>query len=238
MLRVRKVFFDAVGTLLFPHPSPLEVYAAVGRDAGLHLPIEQLRARYQAAFRQEEERDRQQQWLTSEERERDRWRAIVAATLAGVPDVDACFERLWHHFAQPLAWQVPSEAEPLLITLHRLGYSLGLASNFDQRLFHVVQGQPALALLREAVIISSQVGFRKPSPRFFAALGPESLYVGDDISNDYEGAKSAGLPAILFDPQDRSPQIPHRILSLAELADPEKVMNRKPGYQPGCSRPG
>lgn len=228
MPRVRQIFFDAVGTLLFPDPSPLEVYAAVGRDAGLHLPIDQLRARYQAAVGQEEERDRQQQWLTSEERERDRWRAIVAATLSGVPDLDACFERLWHHFAQPQAWHVPSEVEPLLTTLHRQGFSLGLASNFDQRLIRVVQGHPAFALLRGAIIISSQVGFRKPSPRFFAALGPDSLYVGDDICNDYEGAKSAGLPAILFDPQDRAPHVPHRIRSLVELADFEKLMNPQP----------
>jgi len=98
-----------------------------------------------------------------------------------------------------------------------------MASNFDRRLRSVVAGVPALAPLQH-LIISSEVGWRKPAPQFFQALcrviglPPENiLYVGDDPTNDYQGAVAAGLESILFDPHGEHPEIPRRIASLTDL---------------------
>ena len=86
------------------------------------------------------------------------------------------------------------------------GFTLGLASNYDHRLRSVVAGLPELAPLRH-LAISSEIGWRKPAGEFFAAvcrmveLPPaQVLYVGDDPVNDYDGARAAGLAAVLFEP--------------------------------------
>ena len=62
--------------------------------------------RFVEAYRTQELIDRAAGWVTSEERERDRWRSIVAATLRGVPDPDACFRELFDHFAKPTSWRL------------------------------------------------------------------------------------------------------------------------------------
>jgi FMN phosphatase YigB (HAD superfamily) len=75
--------------------------------------------------------------------------------------------------------------------------------------------------------ISAEVGWKKPSPRFFARLcelaelEPEQvLLVGDDPDNDFAGARCFGLQALLFDPCERSTVLPEqRIRTLRELTN-------------------
>src|SRR5262249_22221547 len=106
------------------------------------------------------------------------------------------------------------------------GYTSGLASNYDKRLRSVVEGLPELKSV-EHLVISSEVGWRKPSAQFFAAicdavqLPPgKILHVGDDPANDYQGAVSCGLRAVLLDPEAKYPLTgATRIARLAELVE-------------------
>jgi putative hydrolase of the HAD superfamily len=223
---LRAVFFDAVGTLLFPEPSALGVYAETALRYGLALTPAQVRERFLAAYQREEERDAAAGWATSEERERQRWHRIVIATLAGVPDPEACYRHLFNHFAEPGAWRVAPGARTVLTALHARGLALGLGSNYDARLWSVLAGFPELALLGDRVLISAAIGVRKPGARFFREMSraagcdvPEVLFVGDDVANDYEGARAAGMSAVLLDPQGRHPTVPDRITALTELLE-------------------
>jgi FMN phosphatase YigB (HAD superfamily) len=45
--------------------------------------------------------------------------------------------------------------------------------------------------------------------------------VGDSVSEDFEGARSAGLAALLLDRRNACPEIADRILSLAQI--PERL---------------
>src|SRR5438034_1185952 len=107
---IKAVFFDAVGTLLFPMPSAPLIYSATALRAGLDIPHEVIRERFLAAYHVEETVDRAAGWATSEEREFARWRRIVTETLAGVPDPEACFRELFKYFSQPSAWTVNPDA--------------------------------------------------------------------------------------------------------------------------------
>jgi putative hydrolase of the HAD superfamily len=204
--RIKAIFFDAVGTLLHPEPSAAVVYADVGRRFGSNYNIDTMRGRFAAAFRSEEEADRTAGWSTSEERERRRWRTIVGNVLDDVSDADQCFAELYEHFARPAAWRLDPEAGRVIERLAPLRFRLGLASNYDQRLHTVAAGFPAFAALKH-IVVSSEVGWRKPARGFFEALcraarvpAEQILHVGDDPANDYEGATTAGLRAVLFDP--------------------------------------
>lgn len=201
---VQAIFFDAVGTLLFPDPSPATIYAEVGRRHGSRLTVNKIRDRFAAAFALEEAADLAAGLRTSEERERQRWRSIVAAVLDDVADPEACFRELYEHFARPAAWRVDPDAPDLLRRLRDQGYRLGVASNFDRRLREVVAGLPELAPLTW-LVISSEIGWRKPSQEFFAAVcrtadaTPQRiLLVGDDPVNDVQGALAASIHALMI----------------------------------------
>jgi putative hydrolase of the HAD superfamily len=216
---------DAVGTLLFPEPPAPVVYTDVARRHGLIVEPDDVSRRFVAAFRAEEEVDRLSGWVTDEARELARWRRIVADSLPGLPDHDACFRDLFDHFARPSAWRVNSDAVAVFDALRGKGIVLGLASNYDARLWSVANGHSVLEPLRERVVVSATVGHRKPSGKFFAeviravaCVDPvEVLLVGDDLGNDYEGARAAGLAAVLLDPRDRHTEVSHRIRTLGEL---------------------
>jgi len=220
----RAVFFDAVGTLLFPDPPAPAMYADVARAHGLTLSPADVRERFIAAYRAEEAADSEAGWVTSEERERKRWHRIVTETLAGVSDPQSCYEHLFQHFATPEAWKIAPDAADVFTALLDRGLTLGLGSNYDDRLWSVLAGFPELEPLRDRVLISSAVGVRKPGRAFFHAvaeaagyLPSQVLFVGDDLDNDYHGATAAGMPAVLLDPHGRHAEVRERIGRLADL---------------------
>lgn len=219
---IKAVFFDAVGTVLFPEPGVSATYTRLANRHGANLSEEIVRARLMPAYIKQEKIDGQNGWTTSEERERSRWSEIIAEVLPEA-DVDACFRDLWDHYSTPAAWSVPDHAGDVFSALAQRGLIVGLASNFDARLEPLSACYPALAPLRERLVISSVVGHRKPGKRFFdevirlAGVAPEAiLYVGDDQRNDYEGARQAGMEAVLLAPNGADPGI-RAIRSLNEL---------------------
>lgn len=221
------IAFDAVGTIIHPRPPAAEVYFNTARRFGSRLELNEISRRFSQVFRETERGD----WtaeasvrlVTSEAREKERWARIVATVLDDVPDTTACFAELFAHFACPEAWRCFEEVPAVLRGLKDAGYRIAIASNFDRRLHAVCDGIAALQKI-DARIISSEVGIRKPHPRFFAALvqsaacrPDEVLMVGDDFSNDIEGARSAGLDAVFLN--RRGPRGPGEISSLSELPD-------------------
>jgi putative hydrolase of the HAD superfamily len=221
---IRVVFLDAVGTLIHPEPPAPVVYAEIGRRFGSRLDTPTITARFAAAFARQEALDHAAGLRTSEEREVARWRAIVGEVLDDVSDPESCFQELYTHFAGAAAWRCEPGAHEVLSILVARGYEVGIASNFDHRLRGVAAGLPELRPARH-LVISSEVGWRKPAPAFFAAVcaavgrpPAEVLFVGDAFANDYEGARAAGLPVLLLDPRGRYPLPPEeRIRNLGEL---------------------
>jgi putative hydrolase of the HAD superfamily len=233
---VRVVVFDAVGTLIFPDPPAHVVYAQVGTRYGSQLNAESIRPRFAKAFRAQDEIDRRQGWRTSEERERSRWRHVVANVLTDVNDPDACFDALFDHFSKPEAWRCDPSAGSILADCAKNGLKLGLASNYDFRLRSVLAGTPDLGSI-QMVCISSEIGWRKPSPKFFEAICrsagvlPETvLFVGDDFENDIQGALQAGMRPVWLKP-DKSPLIPNsaqanQVPLIGRLIDLLPLMNQ------------
>jgi putative hydrolase of the HAD superfamily len=221
---LRAVFFDAVGTLINPIPSAGDVYYQIGQRFGSRLESGDVIHRFRTAFAVQEQEDARMGGRTSEQRELERWRAIVEACLPDVVDREACFQSLHEHFARPEAWAVEPGAGGVLAKLSDRGCCLGLCSNFDHRLRTVLAGLPELRSI-QWVVISSEVGWRKPAPAFYEAvtrnaqLPPELIMVvGDDRDNDYLGARQAGMQAVLFDPRQCQGQPGDRcIRGLGEL---------------------
>lgn len=198
---IRWVLFDAVGTLLYADPPVAEVYHAAAQRFGSRLGVSEIRLRFGRALAAE-----QRGGPTDESQERDRWRRIVKAVIDDVNDSSGeLFEQLWWHFAQPQHWRLFDDVPAALAELASRGCRLGIASNFDRRLYEIISGHSSLATC-EAIFVSSEVGFTKPHPRFFAAvverlgIPPDQLLlIGDDNVNDVAPAHAAGWQAVLLD---------------------------------------
>jgi putative hydrolase of the HAD superfamily len=221
--QVRAVVFDAGGTLLFPDPPAAVTYAEVGRRYGSQRPAAEIAPRFAAAFARQEAADRDFGYRTDERREEQRWRHIVTDVLDDLTNAEGCFRELFGHYSRPEAWRCPEDRAQVLDTLAGRGYTLAMASNYDRRLHAVAAGLPELRRIKH-VVISSEVGWRKPAPEFFAALSKSVghppgriLFVGDDLTNDYEGSRAAGLRAVLFDAERKHASCPARIESFRDL---------------------
>lgn len=222
---IRCVAFDAVGTLIEPEPPAVVVYHQVAQRHGSRLGAEEIARRFRSSFLETERGDlgkpERVRLATSEALERTRWQTIVTSVIDDVADRDACFEELFVHFARAGAWRCFSDVPGALDALERSGIGAILASNFDGRLHTVCDGIPELRGITTRVI-SSEVGFRKPSREFFSALvsaagcrPEELLMVGDDRINDRDGARDAGIPALLVN--RRSTRHEDELGSLSEL---------------------
>ncbi|MFO0908298.1 MAG: HAD family hydrolase [Isosphaeraceae bacterium] len=220
------IVIDAVGTLIEPIPSVADVYRAAADDQGITLDPDEVRTRFAHAFQTEETADQTEHLATHEARESARWRRIVAGVLPEVPDPDRAFALLWDHFSRPDAWRCYPDVAPALQLFRQANLAVCIGSNFDARLRSVLAGLPEFdEPLRSRVVISSEVGFRKPHPAFFEAASRQLardparlLSVGDDLENDVLGARRAGFVGVLLDRRGRAePGVP-RVASLIELA--------------------
>jgi len=217
------MLFDAVGTLLYADPPVAEVYGEAGRRYGVTLPVDEIAKRFSAALRTAARRGT----TSSEDIERRRWKSIVADVCRELPDreVGLLFEELWRHFSRPQSWRLFDDVESALRRLHRAGFRLAIASNFDARLGSVCVGHPPLRSLDW--FWSSALGYAKPDRRFFRAIehrlggAPEQLtLVGDDWQADIQGATCSGWKAIFLDRQGgREASVP-TVRSLNEIPAP------------------
>jgi len=225
---VRWVLFDAVGTLIYADPPVADVYADAGRRFGSRLDARQIALQFRQALAAElGPTGDLRRPTTNEANELARWRRIVAAVFPDVTPAaaDSLFDSLWQHFAQPTSWRPFLDVEPALRQLQQRGLQLGIASNFDGRLLEIAAKMPELATC-EQVFVSSDVGYSKPDPRFFAAVAAQLaaplsqiLLVGDDGLADVQGARAAGWQAVYLDRRSVTASTEQAISSLRELAN-------------------
>jgi putative hydrolase of the HAD superfamily len=207
---IEAIVLDAVGTLIEPWPSVAEVYTTAALRQGIELDRDVVRTRFRQSFRDDELGETFEALATDELTEFRRWRKIVTSVLPEVPEPERAFEELWNHFGRPDSWRAFPDVGPSLTSLTASGMPIAIASNFDGRLRAVVAGLPELAACQPTLVISSEVGYRKPHPAFYQAVSdhlghrPESLLmVGDDPENDVVGARRAGLRGVWLDRRER-----------------------------------
>ena len=99
--------------------------------------------------------------------------------------------------------------------LHAMGVRMGVISNIiSTTLVPYALKRYGIADYMECVVMSSEVGIRKPDPRIFQVAmdemhttAAEMGYVGDTISRDVLGSRNAGLGLVV---RIENPSIAHR----------------------------
>lgn len=105
---------------------------------------------------------------------------------------------------QSLRFAPYPDARPALARLHARGLALVVVSNWDASLPTVLH-EAGLGELVDGVVTSAEIAHPKPHRAIFAAAlalagsAPErTLHVGDSIEHDVDGARAAGIHAVLL----------------------------------------
>ena len=207
---IRAAFFDAAGTLFEPREPVGRTYARLAREFGVDASEASVAAGFRQAFGDAPGLAFGPGLATTELRrlEREWWRMRVAETFAALgsfEDFDAYFDALFAYFADPIHWIADIEAARMLLRLKQSGIKLGVISNFDYRLYRILDG---LDLTRhfDTITISSEAGYAKPRREVFefalsrAGLNAsDAMHIGDSEHLDFTPAAAAGMAAVLID---------------------------------------
>ncbi len=234
---IKVVFFDAAGTLFTVNGSVGEIYARLAQKHAKEVAVHDLEAGFRRCFAvappmafpgasPTEIPTLEKKW----------WKTVVQdvfAPLGSFPAFDAYFDELFMFFAQAEAWQLYPETVEALGKLQSQGVVLGVISNFDSRLFGLLDGL-GITQFFNPIVISTRAGVAKPAAAIFLralaqhGLAPEhALHVGDSYEMDIEGARGAGLTPVLIDrwPNPSQTKDYLSVRSLFEL--PELLSNRE-----------
>jgi len=210
---MKAIFLDAGLTLLRADPSLGEVYARVTRAHGREVPPGEFERAAEGAFHAQaaEHRDAGEEGMrTSDDLERVSWHRHARRVMDGVPsmagmDFEGWFEDLYREFGSAAAWAPFDDTIPALEALRGRGVRLAVVSNWDGRLRRILEDH-RLRPYFDAVVISAEVGWRKPHPGIFrralAEMGAapgDVLHVGDSVGDDVAGARGAGIRPVLLD---------------------------------------
>jgi len=210
--QITAIFFDAVGTLFDVKGSVGEVYGTYAKKYGFpetdemakslnHAFKETLKTMPLPVFsveRPEKLKQCERLW----------WFDVVHAVFYRVgmfERFDDFFDEVFDAFGHSTHWQLFPESIDVLTQLKERGFELGIITNFDSRFFQVVR-ELEINQLFDSVTISSLAGGAKPAAKIFSyaldqhvIVPDEALHVGDHKIEDFEGAKQAGLHAVLID---------------------------------------
>jgi len=226
----KAVFFDAAGTLIKPARRVGESYAAIAGKYGKSVTPAELFERFRICFdgapplafpgaAPAEIEPLERQW----------WKRLVAQVFepwGEFVQFDACFAELFAYYAQPDAWRLYPETVETLGALRQRGLHLAVISNFDSRLVRILDGLN-IGTSFAHIFVSSASGYAKPQPEIFdialARFGlarEQALHIGDSETNDLQGAKNAGVRALLVD-RDLTADAAHqnRVHSLRQILD-------------------
>ncbi len=210
--RIRAVFFDAAGTLFHVKGSVAEVYLRYAEKYGVARTGELLEA-VNEAFKRAFQDAPPPVFAVNDPIEIKRcerlwWFDIVHSVFYRVgmfERFDDFFDEVFEAFAGSEHWMLYPETLDVLKGLKGSGLELGVISNFDTRLFGILRGL-GIADLIATVTIPSLAHAAKPAARIFRvaleqhALDPdEAIHVGNDLKEDLEGARAAGLTGVLLD---------------------------------------
>lgn len=223
------ITLDAVGTLFGLRESVGTVYGRFAAEVGVQVDPAALDVAFFKAFKAappcafpelkaSQRAEAELRW----------WQGVAADTFhrAGVleqfADFGAFFAPVFAYYATAEPWFLYGDVLPALKDWQEQGIALMVVSNFDSRLYGVLEALGLAPFFKE-VWISSEVGAAKPDRLIFeraVASYPASQvwHIGDSWEDDVLGAQGAGLQAIWLR-RDR-PLLPDQVIN-ETLAVPE-----------------
>ena len=213
------IYVDAVGTLFGVRGSVGEQYAKIAMDFNVSLDPRLINRAFYEVFQtapriafpnlpQSDIPIAEYQW----------WRSLAEKTFSQTGDLErfldfeGFFKSLYAYFATAEPWFIYEDTRLALDAWRQQGITLGVLSNFDSRIYAVMENL-GLKDYFSSVTISTETGAAKPDSLIFeVALAKHQIekspdlawHIGDSFSEDYMGASAAGISAFWLN-RDRQP---------------------------------
>lgn len=221
--RIKLCTFDITNTLLKFKTSVGEQYAKVGRMYGVEREPSQISSSFS------------QHWNTMTSSypnfgcndgltSREWWRKIIQKTFSvdgknlTSKELDGISNHLFYIYETNICWDLVPGALQLLKNLRAKNITLGVISNFDERLESLLCAYDMKSFFH-FVLASYVVHVGKPDRSIFdlaltnspGVLSLDALHVGDNLRLDYQAAKNAGWRALLICDKDKKMNLPKDI---------------------------
>ena len=216
---ISAVLLDALGTLLTFEPPAPHLRAAL-RELGIEVSEEAAAAAIRAEiayYRAHLHEGRDAASLAN-------MRRRAAETMRPALGVELDGEALTGALLASLRFRAYPDAAPALRELRSRGARLVVVSNWDVSL-HQRLAETGLAPLVDGAVASAELGHAKPDRAIFehalaiAGAAPEAaLHAGDSLEADVQGARAAGMRAVLV-ARDGAPGAPPDVPVVRSLAE-------------------
>jgi len=214
-LTIKAVLFDMGCTLIKPNfVHPGGVFQRILTSLGIYKSLDDVKKAFLNAESEAKELDlfssfgrveREEYWL--------QWDALVLKHLGIVENAELAkiVQSKWDRFADNTLYP---EVRNVLSELKTRGLKIGLISNaYEEEINACMQKAGFGSAAFDVVVGVDAIGNMKPHPDVFKyALHKlnvhpeETIFVGDNVEVDYEGAESAGMHALLIDRTEKQKQ--------------------------------
>ncbi|WBW74516.1 HAD superfamily hydrolase [Schizosaccharomyces osmophilus] len=224
MRKLKLITFDAFGTLLqLAKPVPFTYYETA-QKYGISATLEEIKKNSDRAFA-ELSKTHKNGGLKDVLNPREWWFEVIKRSFpCQIPNTMA--EDLWNHYSTKSAYRIHPLFEGFLRrNAQEKGYSIGIISNTDDRIYSVFKSC-GFAHLIDVYAFSYDIGCQKPEKGIFEYVRnktgeltrvipapKECLHFGDDVSKDVEAAKNIGWHGEFCDIYTNFPKVIHEIES-------------------------
>ena len=229
---IKVIFFDAVGTLFCVRGGVGQIYWDLAKDYGVQTTPAAIDQAFSEVFPSmpplafsgvplEEIRLLEKLW----------WSKLVKAVfdrLGGLERFNSYFDSVFNFFSAGEAWEVYPETIQVLEKIKSCGTRMGIISNFDSRIFGVLDDL-GLSKFFDSVHISSREGAAKPDGRIFKTaldhyqIRPDqAVHVGDNLKEDFGGAQFIGIFPIYLN--RNFDIVPGNVVSISALDELQAII--------------
>ena len=224
----KAVFFDVGGTLISVHPSVGDVYAKHARAFGFSGTADELNKVFRSQWKKMGGIESLGNKSGAEVEEKF-WKDLVFEVFqpfGGLDRFDKYFKLIFEVFRDGSNWKIYEDVieSQIFRKLKERKIILGIISNWDSRLTSTLDSLELTDHFK-FILPSAVIGSAKPDKKIFAeairlsGVEPhEACHIGDEVKTDFDGARNAGMHAILLDRDNQFDEsIQPKVRSFLEL---------------------
>ena len=224
----KAVFFDVGGTLIRVHPSVGDVYAKHARAFGFSGTANELNKEFRSQWKKMGGIESLGNKSGAEVEEKF-WKNLVFEVFqpfGGLDRFDKYFQLIFEVFRDGANWKIYQDVieSQIFVKLKERKIILGIISNWDSRLISTLDSLELKDHFK-FILPSAVVGSAKPDKKIFdeairlSGVEPhEACHIGDEVKTDFDGARNAGIHAILLDRNNQFDEsIQPKVRSFLEL---------------------
>lgn len=216
---VKAVLFDLGGTLVYYTEIP-EIYRRILEAHGITRSVEEISHAYEETERHLDIRELamvfEEYWI--------RWNLQILNRLGINENVEALAETIADRWWDHAEVMLHADVEETLRKLRGMNLKIGIVTNGLESDYREILEKVGLLDFFDVLVGIDTVGKMKPDRDMFLyalnqleVLPSETLFVGDELMADYEGAKKAGLTPLLVDRDNVIGSKVEKVRSLKEI---------------------